>query len=248
MDVSNTEYVILIDDESGREYDSRDWGYLWYETIIPDAQARRYTQTIAGMDGVLDLTEALGGVNFENRQITVRLVYDSGDSYAYHHESSMLRNLMDGRVMRLVSSTDQEWFWRGRVQVTTAKVKNHFLTIEITMDAGPYKLQTVGSYDAWRWNPFSFVDGTTHQEQDVTVSGSETVQLPADSARGKVTLWLVSSGTGGVSAKMEEELTWHTLKSGENRIPEIRMSAQKATTLMLRGNGTVGVDYRLGSL
>lgn len=248
--VVGLEYVQFEEESTGTVYDTRNWGYFRAPTMkVPDAKARGYEVTIPGRDGTLDLTEALGGVYFENREITLEFLYDQGSEERFHYESSRIRNIIDGKVFRVSASTDMGYFWLGRCSVDTSMLGRDMMKLTVTVDAGPHKLSVSSSYEAWRWSPFSFVDGVVTQPSDVTLSNqTKTVTLPVDPARGKPALWLNSGAAGAVTARLSSSTLWLSLKPGKNVFPEIRMSDKEQRTLVLRGTGSVGVEYRLGSL
>ena len=253
VEVTNSvdlDYITFIDEGTSMEYDTRDWGYFLAPVMeIPDAQARRYEQTIPGMDGKLDLTDALGGTVYENRELTFTFVFANGTPQQYHTEASRIRNMLDGKKFRAILSDDLGWYWVGRCQVEAKRVGRGLMALVITMDAGPYKLNVTSSYEAWRWDPFSFVDGVVTQQEDIDLNNqTKTVSLPIDPSGSKVKLWLNVASNGSVSAKLSSDQTWHPLKMGSNLIPEIRMSRTSETTLQLKGTGSVGVEYRVGSL
>jgi len=90
----------------------------------------------------------------------------------------------------------------------------------------------------------------THPEDVVVNNQTKTVTLPADPARQKVTLWLNTGSSGSVRVRTNREptSTYHLLRLGRNRFPEVRMAADTETVLYITGTGSVGVDYRRGSL
>lgn len=249
-DTEGLDFILFEDEATGEEYDTREWGYFQAPIMeIPDAQARRYQVTVPGRDGALDLTDALGGTSYENRELSFRFVFENGNEERYHHEASRIRNLMDGRRFRATLSHDNQWYWTGRCHVEARRMGRVLTSLTVTMDAEPFKRSTTSSYEPWLWDPFSFVDGIIiHQEDVVLDNSTETVELPVDPAASKVTLWLNAGNSGAVQAKMSTERTWHALKRGANTIPEIRMDRAASTYLQLRGTGTVGIEYRLGSL
>ena len=248
QDVSDMSYVVFTDEVTGEELDTREWGFFVAPIMsIPDAVARTVVQEVPGMDGVLDLTEALGGVRFENRELEFQLIYDNNNESTFHYMASQVRNALDGRRMRVLFSEDVGWYWTGRCQVGTEKVGRRLMSLGVTVDAYPFKQSVASSYEMWKWDPFSFRDGVITRQQDVELNGgTATVDLPKDPSGSKVTLWL-NSGTS-VRARMSTETSWHTLRSGKNTFAEIRMSADRETQIVLSGTGSVGVDYRVGSL
>lgn len=245
-------YAVFTVEATGATYDARDLGLMLSSAEIPDPEARRREIKVPGRDGALDFTEALGGVYFENRELVLTFVGNATSSERFRLACSTLRNALDGKLCRLVLSDDLGYFWRGRPSVAVERVGRRHLRAVVTFDAYPYKLQTVSSYEAWKWDSFSFVDGVITQVTDVRLVNGETkvVTLPRDPARQKVTLWLNVGQSGSVRARTNREAasTYHLLRSGANHFPEIRMSADAETALYLTGTGSVGVEYRLGSL
>lgn len=239
----------VIDGAHEREHDTRDWMLFMTDVSISDPEARRYQVDVPGRDGTLDLTEALGGVYFANRTIEMRFTCVNYTTQRFHLVSSQMRNVLDGRLVRLTLFDDLAYFWQGRCQVETERSGLEATEIRVTVDADPHKYSIMGSYEPWKWSPFSFVDGQTTNPEDVVLDNeTKTVTLPQDPARLKPTLWLNTGSSGSVSARISGDTEWHLLRVGKNVLPEIRQSDREEVTLYLRGTGRVGVDYRVGSL
>jgi hypothetical protein len=247
----NSEYATLTVNATGTVHDLRDYGFLLADYTIPDPEAKRHEVKVPGRDGTLDFTEALGGVYFENRNIELELNGNAISSEHFHRNCSALRNALDGRVCKLTFSDDPNYYWLGRVGVGAERLGRHHMAITVSLDAYPYKLVIDGSYDPWRWDPFSFVDGVVTHPEDVVLSNeTKTVTLPTDPARQKVTLWLNSGSSGSVRVRTSKEDpgAYHLLRLGRNRFPEVRMASDEEVVLYITGTGSVGVDYRRGSL
>lgn len=244
--LSNAPYVLFTVEDTDLSYRSTDWDLVLNSATISDAEARKYSVVIPGRDGTLDLSDALGGVYYENRKIDIRFYCVNYELERFHLLASTMRNALDGKVTRVTFGDDLAYFWRGRPQVGAEWGGLNYSIITVTLDAEPYKYNVIGSYEPWRWDPFNFVTGVVTQVSDVTLNNSTVnVTLPADPARGKPTLWL---NTGTAKARLSTDQTWRTLKAGANVFPEIRMSDKQSVTLVLNGKGSVGVDYRVGSL
>lgn len=240
-------YVTITVEDNSSIYDTlNDWNLVLTHVSIDDANTRRFEVTVPGRDGTLDLSSALGGIYYENREVKLSFICLNYETGRFHLLASTIRNAIDGKLCRFTLSDDSSYFWRGRPQVTAVWPEIEHTAIEITLDAEPYKYSVSSSYDPWIWNTFSFVNGVIVQESDIVLN-NQTVEhvLPADRARGKPTIWL---NRGSAQVKLSTMSTWLTLKAGANVFPEIRMDAQNAQTLQLKGTGTVGLDYRLGSL
>ena len=247
----NSEFVTIIINATGETISLRGMDFLLADYTIPDPNAKKHEVQVPGRDGTLDLTEALGGVYFENRNIELVLNGNAVTSAHFQYNCSLLRNKLDGKVCKVIFSDDLAYYWLGRVSVDAERNGRHHMSVTLHVDAYPYKLALNGSYEPWLWDPFSFVDGeVTHPEDVILRNQTKTVTLPADPARQKITLWLNTGSSGSVWARTnrEDPGTRHLLRLGRNRFPEVRMAADTETTLYLTGTGSVGVDYRRGSL
>jgi hypothetical protein len=243
-------HVTFMDEDGTNEHDSRDLGLILTDVSISDPVARRFEVTVPGRDNTLDLTESLGGVYFDRRTVTLSFACVNWSTQRHWLLASHLRNLLDGRKMRVVLSDDLGYFWLGRCAVNVERPGAEASLVTVTVDADAHKYSVFGSYEPWKWSPFSFVDGVVTRAEDVVLRNGETktVTLPVDPARLKPTLWLNAGGSGSVSAKLSTDKTWHLLRSGRNVIPEIRLSDRSEVVLQLRGTGRVGIEYRVGSL
>ena len=247
----NSEHVTITINATGEVIDLRELSFLLADYKIPDPNAKKHEVQVPGRDGTLDLTEALGGVYFENRTIELVLNGNAITTEHFQRNCSVLRNKLDGKVCKVTFSDDLGYYWLGRMSVDAERLGRHHMSVTLHVDAYPYKLMIDGSYDPWRWDPFSFVDGVVTHPEDVVVSNqTKTVTLPTDPARQKVTLWLNTGSSGSVRVRTNREptSTYHLLRLGRNRFPEVRMAADAETVLYITGTGSLGVDYRRGSL
>ena len=239
-------YATITVEKSGTVYNTlTDWETTLTDGSVGDPTLRKHEVVVPGRDGVLDMSEALGGVYFEDRRIEFRLVCVNSTLDKFHALASTIRNAIDGKMCHITFSDDLGYYWRGRPTVdVTWDVPCS--AVVVRADVEPYKYSVLTSYEPWLWSPFSFVNGVISQQSDVVLNNeTKSVTLPKDPAKGKPTLWL---NQGSAQAKLSDEAAWHTLANGANTFPEIRMSADSTLTLMLKGTGRVGVEYRLGSL
>ena len=233
--------------EGGATYDTlTDWKLIMTGMEVGDLVTRKYEVSVPGRDGTLDLSDALGGIYYDNRHIAMSFVCHNYTTEQFHALASTIRNAIKGKVCRITPSSDLGFFWRGRPDVEVVWPALEHTELTISLVAEPFKYNVVSSYDPWLWDSFSFVTGVVTDDTDITLDDeTKTVVLPSDPARGKPTLWL---NTGSARARLSTDQIWHVLKAGANVFPEIRMSADTAQTLLLNGTGSVGVEYRTGSL
>lgn len=245
--LDNAPHVLFEVEATGAAYNSaEDWELVLNAAEIGDAKARKFEVIVPGRDGKLDLSDALGGVYYENREVKMRFTCVNYETERFHLLASTVRNAIGGKTVRVVFDSDRAYFWRGRASVDVEWGGLNYSTLTVSVDAEPYKYSAISSYEPWMWDPFNFVTGVITQASDVELAGAPvSVTLPTDQARGKPTLWL---NTGSARARLAGEQTWHALKAGANVFPEIRMNPDAEVTLVLDGTGSVGVEYRVGSL
>ena len=194
--LENAPYVLFTVESTGNQYRSstsvepepgepdpgiEGWDLVLTGFKIADAQARRYSVDVPGRDGTLDLSDALGGVYYENRKIEMTFSCVNYVADLFHALASDMRNALDGKVVRAAFSHDATFFWRGRAQVD-AEWCGRWSKVTVTMDAEPYKY-TASSYEPWLWDTFSFVSGVITQAADIELTGETFDRLERDARR-----------------------------------------------------------------
>lgn len=105
---------------------------------IESPKAKTNAVDVPGMDGVVDLTEYFGEVNYSNRKLsfefsTVEPVDDFASIY------STLQNEVNGRRMQIRLSDDPGYYYVGRVQLNDWKTDKAVGKIAVDVDCEPYK-------------------------------------------------------------------------------------------------------------
>lgn len=121
-----------------------DWGLILTAKEVADAEPKTNLVDIDGMDGSLDLSEALmGEVAFSDRTVTATFWTDLGTK---QERDSLLRDItaaLHGRKVRIIEPDDPEHCLYGRVRIT-GKVNTLAyaeLSIEATCEPWRYALQ-----------------------------------------------------------------------------------------------------------
>lgn len=99
------------------------------------------TVDIDGRDGVLDLTDFLGTTNYTNRL----LKFSFGARKEKFNYSDIL-NKLHGKKVKISISDDPNWYYWGRLSVSSYIIKKGIVTIDIEADCDPYryrKLETI---------------------------------------------------------------------------------------------------------
>lgn len=179
---------------------------------------------IPGADGALDLTEALGGVNYSTRTLVFSLGRRMYDRY---QQDADAKNALHGRRMQIQLSDDPGHYFRGRVSVGEW-VRDHGLgRVDITCTCDPwrYKLQP------------TVVSGT------VPESGTLTLNLPNEARRVVPTIEVSAAAT----VTFEGNST--SVASGSHRVLDIQLRAgANSLTIAAAAGTTVSVTYQEASL
>lgn len=224
----------------GTKHSYNDFGLILSSKSISLPKAKTKTVEIPGADGVLDLTECLtDDVKYQNRTLQFTFtVVDPLTSWAA--VLSEVTNFLHGRKLRIYMDWDKNYYYEGRCSVNQFKSDKRTATIVIDCDCDPYKIEKNSSSDPWLWDTFSFVDGIIYINK-VTVSGSATATL--------INRRKVVSPTFTCSAAMTAtfEGVTYNLPVGTTTILNIRLQ-EGENIISFRGNGTVQIDYKGGSL
>lgn len=224
----------------GTKHSYNDFGLILSSKSISLPKVKTKTVEIPGADGVLDLTECLtDDVKYQNR--TLQFTFTVVDPLAsWAAVLSEVTNFLHGRKLRIYMDWDKNYYYEGRCSVNQFKSDKRTATIVIDCDCDPYKIEKNSSSDPWVWDTFSFVDGIIYINK-VTVSGSATATL--------INRRKVVSPTFTCSAAMTAtfEGVTYNLPTGTTTILDIRLQ-EGENIISFRGNGTVRIDYKGGSL
>ena len=115
-----------------------DWTLCEFKISAP--QYRRNTVTVPGLDGAVDLSDALtGDVHYDMRKLTARLENSSGNRLKRDHWISVLMNALDGTVQQIWLPDDPCRFMQGRLRVSVQYSDTAHASVQITADVEPWK-------------------------------------------------------------------------------------------------------------
>lgn len=173
--------------------------------VISTPAVQTKTIDIPGANGSIDLTESLtpfptyknrtGSIEFAvlndryeqyvryNRSIAngghgVKKTFGRNDPNLWAVLYSDLMNKLHGRKCQIILEDDPDWYYEGRIAVSSWKPSNDgkWPTVTLNYDLYPYKLSvydsTQLSTDDWLWNPFSFIDGVIYNGLDTSLNNS----------------------------------------------------------------------------
>ena len=225
----------------GDNHSFRDFGmYPKTKMIVAPPKVREVYVEVAGADGNLDLTEALvGRPNFDNRD--AKFEFTVMDRARWDLVYTSLMNTIHGRDMQVVLDDDPYWYYNGRVQVDAFATSKHTATITVTGFFDPYKKSLVANSLQWLWDPFNFETDVARDYAELVVNGTLLTTIVGS----KMPVTPVIEASSNMNLLFDG--TTYQLTAGRNRIAGMTLVDQEYQ-MTFTGNGTVSVEFEIGSL
>lgn len=220
----------------------KDWG-LYLQKISMDLPLRKeHTISVPGMNGKLDLSEALtdGETRYENRILTFSFEFADGGYEEMLTKVSIISNAINGKRLRVILDEDPQFFYEGAVQVRADKINSMVSSLDITVDADPYKYDVLSSTDAWLWDSFNFQTGIIFSLKDISIDNS-TILIPGIDEANAVPIIIVKEVTGQMTLVHKDRT--YSLKIGRNRFPQVKVGSGEVS-LQFTGTGIIDIEYR----
>lgn len=207
------------------------------EIGLPDIQTKQIQ--IPFRDGALDLTNVLSGrPHYGNRALTLNMNCIDPDKL---QKMSSVANALHGQKARIIFDEDPEWFYYGRLDLSSFKENRLGGEYVILADCDPFKYSVTSSDEEWLWDPFSFIDGVIMEFSNIQNIGTNTYLLIANEmpTLAKITtdaqITVTYEGVAVIVYPGTTTLYEFQFAPGENEIT-------------ISGNATVSIDYRGGRL
>lgn len=178
---------------------------------------------VPGRSGPLDFTESIFGEQYyQYREIGIKFG-GVRKSELWDAEISRIRNLFDGRIVKLWFQTDPEWYWKGRVKISNFKHVRNLGTFEFHIPrADPYK----------------------YRDRKLQVKSTAAgIKVVCDNARKPVLPTFTT--TASITVKLGTASV--TMMAGTHTDNSLKF-AQGRNELTIIGASTVTVEYTEGSL
>lgn len=217
-----------------------DWGLKLSRMTISLPEPKTDEVDVPGADGIMDLTEAMGSVKYENRDI--ELEFDAlWEPEKWHAMTSEIANYLHGKQMKVILDTDPGYYYIGRLALVSEKSNYLVSKVTISGNMDPYKYEHLSSVERWKWDSFSFRDGIIRNYGDMEVDGSRQLKIPG--RRKEVIPTIIAS----TAMEVEFKGVRYPVPKGESKIYSIVIT-EGDNILTFYGHGTVSVVYRGGIL
>ena len=202
-----------IDREEAQDYHA----VMNYARITPPTVKENYVD-IAGGDSAIDLTEAVGGIVFEDGKIEFKF------TLLEENDKIRMKNELHGKRMQITLESDSSFYYDGRLLFT--KEERIGSSFELYMEA--------------RVKPYKYAKRETIHIEEVNGKTAEIVILNSRMpAMPRITV------AGNVYLKYED--AGYALRTGTYEIPEITFY-EGYNRIIVSGNGSIRFEYRKGQL
>jgi phage-related protein len=246
-DYSKEHGTTFIDVKTGEgKHTYRDFGLYPSEVNMPDPpDVQKNFIQVPGMNGSLDVTEALDGrVHYEDREYSQKYL-DLNGRPNMHARYSALQNYIHGKHMRMILDDDPEYYYEGRFEIGDPGPNNHKNTLQIKATLKPFKYSVYTTLEDWLWDPFSFEDGVIREYRNLQIENNTDIVI-VGSEMPVVPVIIVESENGDGMDLLYKGTLYH-LQDGRNRIVTMTLDASEQT-FRFTGLGIVSVEFREGSL
>ena len=215
---------------------------------IGDPEQETNYISVPGRSNLLDASEALTGEPvFKGRPINIQ-VKQIGEPAVWDITVSRIRNLIDGKRVKIRFDNDKSHYWLGRINVKAPDriARLGGFTLSAYVDA--YKHEVASSQEKLKWDDMNFLTDCLRYIGTITVNGSYTLVIPAGEHAVVPTINVSNITSQTFSMSVVGTGKAYTLVSGNNRFPEFKVCGDEDITLSFGGSGKVTFDYRGESL
>lgn len=207
----------------GNKHTYTDFGLRMLSFHVSSPEAIIEKRQIPGMDGLLDLSEALGEIRYKNRTLTAEFDMEVDSFQSAEERAQSIRNSMHGLVKEIVHNEDNEFYYKGRVSVDIEAINAIFQRVIITADVYPYKLKRTVT--------------------QVTGVVSGTKELNCRNSRKSVVPLITTDASIGMTFNGVR----YTVNAGTHTIPGMKFT-EGDNLVICTGTGNITFEYQEGSL
>ncbi|MBO5208075.1 MAG: hypothetical protein J6B68_01885 [Lachnospiraceae bacterium] len=188
-----------------------------YARITPAAIKENYID-IAGGNSSIDLTEAVGGVVFEDGTIEFMFTLIDFD------KKESMKNDLHGKRMQIILEREENFYYDGRVTCTKDEWINGHYELYFTAKVKPYKYEKRETIH---------IEKVNNTEKEIRLVNSRMPIMPEIKVEGNLYLTY-------------ENIRYH-LTDGAYQIPEVTLY-EGLNRIKVSGIGTIQLTYRKGRL
>jgi len=200
----------------------RDFSLILGEKTIGAAETKTQSVEIPGADGVLDITEYFGDINYKNRLLSFKFSTIVRQQ-EFLNLFSKIQNAIHGKKIRIILDDDPDFYYVGRVSVSAWKANKNIGELTIDCDCEPFKYKMY--------------------ETIITEDINGTKEIVLNNLRRRVNPVIKTSAEMNIIFQNNS----YRVSAGTWTFPEIYLTAGK-NFLTVSGTGTIEIKYQEGGL
>ena len=204
-----------------------EWGYYLAHKVIGEAEPKYNLVQVPGGVGYIDLTDVLGVMGYNERELEFTLKDIADHSEFVRHYSSMQADI-HGKRCKVTLSDDPDYYWDGRCSVGAMEQDGMACYVTVVVICQPYKLKqakTVVQDDA-----------LTEEYKTIVLSNDTMPTIPTITVQQETTI----EYNGGT----------YSVNSGTHRLLDIVLGVGGGTIKAKApgGSGSIKIEYQEGAL
>ena len=222
----------------GNKHRYNDFGLILSQKEIGFPEPKTEYLSIIGRDGDIDLTTVLcDEVKYGNRILT--FVFSMVDYRARWAKVCMdIAHYLHGQEMKIILDEDKTFYYLGRCKINSYQSEKAIGKMVIECNVLPYKTETHGAGEEWKWDEFSFVNGVIHFNKTTMTGSPKYINLIGRKKNTSPTFICTAPAKATFG-----DTVFTFSKAGTYTIPEIKL-IEGANQIKLEGNsGTITIKY-----
>lgn len=180
---------------------------------------------VPGMDGSLDMTEALGEVKFNDREFAFTFTINPLSKMTFDEKVSQVSNALNGMRCQITLDRDADYYWEGRCFVKEYMQNKRIGKVVVNAIVRPYKMKQ---------EPTVAIYQLTEAEQIITLANGRKPVVPVITCTNDNTKVIFNNNE-------------FIFGAGTHEVLDIRFT-QRTNNLKVSGSGTITFIYQEGEL
>lgn len=207
----------------GDKHSITDWDLLMTSKSIGEPEPKILTVEIPGSDGVKDLTEAFGEVNYNNRTLVFNFDLFQSPSTWWNLKENISK-FLNGKKIKIILDQDDNYYYLGRCKITNFSNEYTVAHLTIECDCEPYKYKQNETSDTK-----TVTAGTTYTYSNLNKSVIPTLVLSA-------------------AMTLEFNGNTYSLVAGTHKVLDIKFIEGNNNIKVTDGSGKLTVKYQEATL
>ena len=213
------------------QFDSMDsydkWGYYLAHKVIGEAEPKYNLVQVPGGVGYIDLTDALGVMGYNERELEFTMKDIAANSEFVQHYSSMQSDI-HGKRCKITLSDDPGYYWDGRCSVSAMEQDGAACYVTVVAICQPYKLKQSKTVVQ--------DDSLTGEYKEIVLSNDTMPTIPTITVQQETTI--------------EYNGSTYSINAGTHRLLDIILVSGGGTIKAKApgGSGSIKIEYQEGAL